>query len=310
MIVHRQARAVLEALAAREELPLRDLTPSDARDRSDRALAERKVPKQDVAAVNDCVIRGPAGDLPLRFYRPHTAQGRPVIMFLHGGGWVLGSVEDTDAACRALANASACVVVSVGYRLAPEHPFPAGPSDAYAAAVWCAENGRQAGGDGGPIAVCGASAGGNIAATVTRWARDRGGPPVGFQGLVCPVTDLTRGLPSHQSYGLGYGLDSEDITWFIDHYVPTGLDLRQPDLSPLHAADLRGLPPTHVQTAEYDPLRDEGEEYAERLRQAGVPVTCTRYAGQIHGFFSSLDLYDASAEAIDELGGAVRGALG
>lgn len=310
MIVHPQAQAVLEGLAARDEPPLRDLTPSEARERSDRALAERKVPKQDVAAVNDRVIPGPGGDIPLRVYRPDTAERRPVIVFLHGGGWVLGSVEVTDAACRALANASGCVVVSVEYRRAPEHPFPAGPSDAYTAAFWCAKNGPQAGGDGGPIAVCGASAGGNIAATVTRWARDRGGPPVGFQGLVCPVTDLTRALPSHRSYGLGYGLDSEDITWFIDHYVPAGLDLRQPDLSSLHAADLRGLPTTHVQTAEHDPLRDEGEAYAERLREAGVPVTCTRYAGQIHGFFSSLDLYDASAEAIAELGGAVRGVLG
>lgn len=309
MTLHRQARTVLDGLIARSEPALHELTPSEARARSHRAFAQRQVPKQDVAAVTDLAIPGPAGDIPLRVYRPYTAGRRPAIAFLHGGGWVLGSVEETDPACRALANASSCIVVAVGYRLAPEHPFPAGPSDAYAAADWCAAKGRDVGGDGGPIAVCGASAGGTIAATVTRWARDRGGPPVGFQGLICPVTDLARTLPSHQSYGLGFGLDSNDISWFIDHYVPVGLGLRDPDLSPLHAARLEGLPPTLVQTAEYDPLRDEGEAYAQRLRTAGVPVTCTRYAGQIHGFFSSLDLYDASLEAIGELGGAVRDAL-
>ena len=262
----------------------------------------------ELAAIEDRTIPGPGGPLAVRIYRPSAEPELPVVVYFHGGGHTIGSIDTHDPVCRQLARAADAVVVSVEYRLAPEHPYPAAVEDAYAATAWVATNGQQLGADVTRLAVAGDSAGGNLAAVTAILARDRGGPPLRFQLLVYPVVDLSHTHPSIDENGEGYVLTKERILWFRHNYLGDG-DHADPLVSPIRTADLAGLPPALVITAEMDPLRDEGAAYAERLRTAGVDATHSLYEGQVHTFFGMGTLYPAGTAAIDESGDALRKAL-
>jgi acetyl esterase len=267
-------------------------------------------PGPEVAEVGDGTVPGPGGDIPIRVYRPAGAgpEPLPVTMWFHGGGWVLGSVDEHDGACRELANASGVLVVSVEYRLSPESPFPGPLDDCFAATRWVAEHAGEIGGDPARLAVAGDSAGGNLAAAVAVRARDEGGPALAFQLLVYPAVDAEMSYPSLVENGEGYVLTADSMRWFWGHYRGDA-DARDGYLSPLYAADLSGLPPAMVITAEFDPLRDEGEAYAKLLEQAGVPTVAKRYDGQIHGFFTLSGLFPAASTAVAEAAAALKGAL-
>ena len=275
----------------------------------------RAMPRQDIGApeavalVDDRTVPGPAGDIPVRLYRPTHAASQPALVFFHGGGFVFGEIESHDMTCRALANASGCVVVSVGYRLAPEHKYPAAADDCYAATAHVAAHADEFGIDPSRLAVGGDSAGGNLAAVVSQMARDRGGPSIAFQLLVYPVTDHNFETASYRDNAEGYLLTTNAMRSLWAHYLNDPSDGAQPYASPLRASDLRGLPSALVITAEYDPLRDEGEAYAKALQAAGVPVTLHRYDGMIHGFYQMFPMLAAGRAAIDESAAALRKAL-
>jgi len=294
-------RALLDAFAANDSPSLPSMTPEQAREMFEKLRLP--LPGDPVAEVEDRRIPGPAGEIPVRIYAPERPRG--VLVYFHGGGWVIGSLETHDAPLRALANTAGCTVISVDYRLAPEHRHPAAAEDCYAATRWAAANARALGADPALLAVGGDSAGGNLAAVTALLARARGGPALRFQLLVYPVTDHDFERASYRDNAEGYFLSREDMRWFWNHYVPDAGERDAVTASPLRAADLSGLPPAHVITAEFDPLRDEGEAYAARLREAGVPVSLTRYDGQIHGFFGMAALlprgHDAVAEAAAKL---------
>jgi acetyl esterase len=266
--------------------------------------------KAEMASVRDVAIPGPGGDIPARVYVPTTEPGpRPVVVYFHGGGWVIGGIESHDATVRGLAAASGVTAVSVDYRLAPEHPFPAPLDDCMAAVRWVAGNAADLDVDPARLAVGGDSAGGNLAAVVAGQLRGTEAAPA-FQLLVYPVTDGEMARPSMVENADGYFLTSATMAWFWDHYTGAG-DRTDPRASPLHATDdaLAGQAPALVITAEYDPLRDEGEAYAARLEAAGVPVTATRYDGMIHGFVSMGDMVPEGKAAMDEAAQALRAAL-
>ena len=232
-----------------------------------------------------------------------------MLLYFHGGGWVIGNIESSDALCRILTNAAGCIVVSVDYRLAPEHPFPAAVDDAYHAAMWAAANAASFGGDPLRLAVGGDSAGGNLAAVVAQIARDRGKPAIRFQLLIYPVTDAACDTPSYSENADGYFLTRDAMQWFWNHYARSDADRNHPYASPLRASNLAGLPAALVITAEFDPLRDEGERYAERMRAAGTPVQLTRYDGMIHGFFAMGAMIDQGRTAIQQSAEAMRAKL-
>jgi acetyl esterase len=308
MALDPQARAVLDRLAAMGGPPINEMTVSDVRRDSIKMAAMQGAP-EDVAKVEDRTLPGPAREIPVRIYTPAFQGPLPVLVFFHGGEWVIGSIEMVDGLCRSLANASGCIVVSVDYRLAPEPPFPAAADDAYGAALWVADNAAGFDGDPARIAVGGDSAGGNLAAVVALMARDRGRPALKFQLLVYPATDAACDTPSCSENADGYFLTRDAILWFWNHYLPREADRTNPYASPLRARDFRGLPEALVITAEYDPLRDEGERYAERLRDAGVPVQLTRYEGMIHGFFAMGAVIDQGRKAIEQAAAALRSAF-
>jgi acetyl esterase len=275
-----------------------------------RALAAAAGAPETVARIENRAVPGPRGDIPVRVYTPQGRAPFPVLVYLHGGGWVIGSLDTHDPLCRYLANAAGCVVVSVDYRLAPEHPYPAAPEDAYAATRWVAANAEAVGGDPSRLAVGGDSAGGNLSAVVALMARDRGGPRLVFQLLVYPVTDAPSS--DHASYrenAEGYLLTRAAMDWFWDHYCAERADRADPYLCPLCAKDVSRLPPALVITAEFDPLRDEGEAYAARLREAGGRVELRRYPGMIHGFFSMGALLTQARAATAEAAAALRAAF-
>ena len=254
-----------------------------------------------MARTLDTSARGPGGDIPLRVYVPSalaTATGGPALVYFHGGGFVLGSIESHDGVCRALAHETPCIVVSVEYRLAPEHKFPAGVEDAIAAFRHVHEHARSLGIDPDRIAVGGDSAGGNLAAVVSNVQKDVGGPSPAFQLLVYPATDLAREMPSHRTFAEGYMLDYETTGWFTDHYVRSKADIDDPRGSPLRAKDVRGVPPAMVITAGFDPLRDEGDAYARKLEAAGVKVQHRRDLGMFHGYFSTSGALTVSKQAL------------
>jgi acetyl esterase len=304
-----QAREFLDGLAAAGNPPLSEQSPEAAR-AGFALLASLSGPPDEAVPTDDRTIPGPAGnDIPVRVYRPQSDTPLPVVVYFHGGGFVIGDIHTHDATCQRLAAGVPAVVVSVDYRLAPEHVFPAAVDDCEAATQWVSAHAADLGADPARLAVAGDSAGGNLAAVVARRARDAGGPPIVFQLLVYPCTDLTRSLPSHTENGTGYLLDNDAMDWFMAHYVGDD-DLEHADASPLAVADLAGLPPALVVTAEFDPLRDEGEAYADRLRAAGVKVVSSRYDGMIHGFYGLDALFDSSKKATAETVLALRDALG
>lgn len=257
-------------------------------------------------SVEDRKIPGPQGKIPIRIYTAEVTGMRPVIVYYHGGGWVIGGIETHDTVARYLSKASGGIVVSVDYRLAPENPFPAALEDAYAALQWVSENAMSFGGDPTRIAVAGDSAGGNLAAVVSLRSRDDNGPQIRCQALVYPVTNLASfDTESYNNFATGFFLTKEEMKWFRSHYLPKQEDWVDPYASPLLARDHSHLPPAVVITAQFDPLRDEGEAYAEKLRQAGVPVELIRYDGMIHGFVSFVGIVGQAEDALDRIAARV-----
>ena len=272
-------------------------------------MRQMRVPVEveDVAGVEDLVCPGPGGAVGLRLYRPSEAPDLPILVWLHGGGWTIGDIETSDGTCRALANASGVAVISVEYRLAPEHPFPAAVEDCWAALQWVSAHGTELGLDTGRLAVGGDSAGGNLAAVVSLLAREAGGPPIRFQLLVYPATDGRLKWPSLSENAKGYFMTSEDVEWFYQQYAPP--DREDWRMSPLLAADHSELPSALIITAEFDPIRDEGEAYASALAEDGVTAGLVRFEGMIHGFFGMHATVDAARRAMDQAGAALREAM-
>ena len=295
------ARAIVDQL--KRLPPLSNMTPEEARG-APTPLAAAPEP---VASVIARGIPGPGGAMAVRIYRPMDALPAALVYF-HGGGWVLGSLDGADESCRMLANRGHVVVISVAYRLAPETKFPGPVEDAYAAAVWVADHASELGIDPAKVAVGGSSAGGNLAAAASLVARDRGGPRIAFQLLTVPVTELSSRAPSHREFAEGYGLTAADMEWFGTHYVNSRADADNPYASVLRA-DLGGLPPAFVITAECDPLRDDGEAYAKRLRDLGIGASFKRYPGMFHGFLGFPGQLPEASQAFEDAGAALRTAL-
>jgi acetyl esterase len=262
-----------------------------------------------VHEVAGLAIPGPAGELPLRVYRPAGERPLPTLVYFFGGGWVLGTIDTADGVSRALANASAAQVAVVGYRLAPEHPFPAAIDDCYAAVRWIAGHAAQIGADPARLAVGGDSAGGNLAAGVALLARD-GGPPLAGQLLVYPNTDQLADDESMRAADDPFLFNRHSVAWYRRHYLASPGDAASPLASPLRAASLAGLPPALVITAEYDPLRDQGEAYARRLAAEGVQAELIRYPGMAHGFFTMLGTVAASRAAVEQAASRLRAWFG
>ena len=307
MALDPQIQQILDQMAAAGRPPIHHLSPAEARETAGALALLGRYPEPR-ARTEDRRIPGPEGDIPIRIYRPPATEQLPVVAYFHGGGWVIGGIESHDSTCQQLAMAVPAVVVSVDYRMAPEHPYPAPLEDCSAATRWLADHAADLDVDGHRLAVAGDSAGGNLAALVALKARDVGGPPLAFQLLVYPATDLTCSFASHAENAEGYLLERDSIRWFLDHYIPEA-DRKSPDASPWFADRLGGLPPALVITAEFDPLRDEGEAYAARLREEGVPAKASRYDGMIHGFFGMDGFLDAAGRALEEAAIALRGAL-
>lgn len=304
MPIDPQIQTVLDQMQAIGFPGLSALPVEDARAALAMMGAARAEGVEEVARVEDLEIPGPAGAIPARAYVPATDGTPPVVVVYHGGGFVLGGLDSHDGTCRSLANASGALVVSIDYRLAPEHRFPAAVDDAWAALEWLAGHASELGGDPGRLAVAGDSAGGNLAAVVALLARDAGAPALRGQLLVYPATDATMSHPSIEENGSGYFLTKADMDWFYGHYAP-----ERPDdwrLSPLAAPDVSGVAPALVLTVEFDPLRDEGEAYARRLSDAGVPAELVRKDGLIHGFFGMVADVDEARDAMERAGAALR----
>ena len=264
---------------------------------------------ENVANVQDRKIKTLNGDVPIRIYTPDGDGPHPILVFFHGGGWVIGDLDTHDATCRVLTNAVKCITISVDYRLAPEHKFPAAPEDCYEATKWAMLNAASFGGDPNHIAVGGDSAGGNLAAAVALMSGDRGAPSLCYQLLLYPVTNHSFDTVSCKENGEGYLLTKDSMVWFWNHYLENDEAGESPYASPLQAKYVNSPPPGIVITAEFDPLRDEGEAYAKRLQDAGAAIKATRYDGTIHGFFSffHLDAHKkAMAEIVTELGAAFK----
>jgi acetyl esterase len=291
MTLDPQLKAYADQLAEMGTPPRHTLTPETVR-MTIAAELEAQVAQttpEPVACVENRTITGPGGEIPIRVYTPQGDGPFPAVVYFHGGGWVLGNLETHDGICRAVANGAACIVIAVDYRLAPEHKFPAAPEDCYAAMRWVADHIEEINGDRARLAVAGDSAGGGLAAVVALMARDRGRPSLAFQMLVYPITDLRMISASYKENAHAPMLTRDDMIWFREHYIRDARDVLDPLASPLLAQSLSGLPPALIVTAGYDPLRDEGEQYGERLRETGTPVTVRRYDDLAHGFMG-LDL--------------------
>jgi acetyl esterase len=268
--------------------PLHEMPPEEARALGGM-LRDMYGPGPDVCSVRDEVAQGPYGDIPVRILTPESAP-RAVIVYYHGGGWVIGSLDESDTLARKMVNATGAAVALVDYRLAPEHRYPAAAEDAWAALQWIDGQIERIAGSRVPLIVAGDSAGGNLAAVVSQRAQCEGGPSISLQVLVYPVTDADVDNTSYRDPANQLMLTRESMIWFWDHYVPDEASRANPDASPLQAPDLSGQPPAVVLTAEHDVLRDEGEAYAEKLRTAGVPVAHRRFPGQMHGFFTFVNV--------------------
>jgi acetyl esterase/lipase len=286
------------------------LSPTEARIHNRRgAVAAQPQPPIPMARVEAMTVPGQGGPVPARFYVPGglaAAEPMPLLVYFHGGGWVIGDLDTHDGVCRFLAAAASSAVLSVDYRLAPEHPFPAAIEDAWAGFAWAAANAAQLGVDPARIAVGGDSAGGNMAAVVSLLAKAAGGPTPAMQLLLYPPTDSAGDLPSRYLFREGFMLTKADMDEWEQHYLPPGTDKTDPRVSVLLAPDLSGLPPAYVATAGFDPLRDEGEAYALRMREAGVQVALRRHPGLVHGFANMTAFSRSSRGAMLEVAGALR----
>ena len=301
-----QVQALLDQMAALNASPIHTLTPELVRMGIKMQLANATEEPESVAQVVNRTIPGPAGEIPIRIYTPAGSGPFPALVFFHGGGWVICDLDTHDSLCRSLCNGADCIVVSVDYRLAPEHKFPAAPEDCYAATQWVAGHAAEINAKPGKIAIGGDSAGGNLTAVVAQMVRDQGGPRLALQLLIYPATDFTFDGPSIHENGQDYFLTIDDMNWFTSYYLNSDADKKNPLASPMQSDNLRGLPTALVITSEYDPLRDEGEAYGKRLKEAGVPVTISRYNGVIHGFLSLEPLTDKGKQAREECAQALR----
>ena len=306
MTVHPQAQGVLDKAATMDAPPFYRLSPTEARLVYDSSPDFSAAP-EPVAHVEDVTIPGPGGPLEARIYRSGAGavEAPPLLLYLHGGGWVMGGIDPVDSPLRALANRSGAVICSLAYRLAPETPFPGPLEDVLAALSWLAGEAPGLGADGERIVVGGDSAGGNLAAAAALSARQGRGPRPAGQILIYPVMDFDFDTASYREHAEGFGLTRESMRWYWDCYASTEAR-SDPLAAPLQAADLAGLPPALVISAEHDVLRDEAEAYARRLEAAGVPVTLSRYDGMVHGFFRMAGAVDAGSELIDEIAGWLR----
>ena len=278
---------------------LSEETPEQAREGFRRLTLGSRRQVVEVGAVSELVIPGPAGDLAARVYRPEAAGPVPTVVLFHGGGWVIGDLDTHDNMARSICRDCSAVVVSVDYRLAPENPFPAAVEDALAATEWVGERLADFGGSE-KLAVAGDSAGGNLSAVVAQQLRDAGGPAIAAQLLIYPAVDVTGEYASRLENAEGYFLDLATMAWFMNHYAADPAHHTDPRVSPLRHHDLTGLPPAVVVTAEFDPLRDEGEAYAAELAAGEVPVEVRRFDGMIHGFFDMGGFSPAAQAAVDE----------
>jgi len=306
-----QAQLVIN-LVKQSGLPeLWQLTPDQAREQY-LMRVNKLAPKEQIFRSSDRVIPGPGSELPIRIYQPREGkpgEQLPVLVWFHGGGFVIGDLDTHDSACRMLANQADCLVVAVDYRLAPEFKFPAAVEDSMAALRWVALHARELGGDPGRIAVGGDSAGGNLAAVCALLARNEGHPRLAFQLLVYPCTAPEPETPSHRKFAEGYILTRNAITWFYKQYVRSAKDFQDFRFAPLVADDLANLPPALVLVAGFDPLRDEGVDYAKRMIEAGNRVTLANYEGMVHGFYLMGGAVDAAKRAIAQSAQALREAF-
>jgi acetyl esterase len=304
------AAGLLQQMAEAGAPPLNELSPAEARLSAEGFLALAGE-KDEVDSAVEMTFPGPGGNVAVTVYTPKGAPAGPLgcLVYYHGGGWVLGDREGVDPTLRKLANAAKCKVVSVEYRLAPEHKFPAPLDDCYAALQWVAANGKSIGVDPNRLAVGGDSAGGNLAAAVAIRARDEKGPAIKLQLLVYPVTNHDYSTASYAENGKDYLLTQDMMEWFWNHYLSKASDGKNPLVSPLLLKDLAGLPSAVVYTGEFDPLRDEGEAYGARLKAAGVPTYRKRFDGQIHAFWQMGGVFPAAGHAIADAAGHLRKAF-
>jgi acetyl esterase len=304
MALDQATTALLEQMAASGAKPLHELAPAEARGLM-AAMRGEAPPGPDMASVRDTRVRASGGFVPVRVLAP-VARPRGVIVYYHGGGWVIGGLDDFDRLGRLLALRTGCVVILVDYRLAPEYRFPTAVDDSWAALRWADEHRAELAGGPVPLIVAGDSAGGNLSAIMAMRARAAGGPRIALQVLVYPVTDCDLESTSYRDPANQLMLSRESMMWFWDHYAPDPEARLHPDASPLRSANFAGLPPAVILTAEHDVLRDEGELYATRLLKAGVPVRHRRFAGQMHGFFTMVDLLPGADAGLDYAAAAIE----
>ena len=309
MPLHPQVAHALEAMTAAGP-PMHTLSPTEARAAMEAMRGTTGEP-EPVGHVEDRLIPGLAGKQPVRIYTPKGDGPFPLLVYFHGGGWVVGSLNTVDVSCRALTNLAECVVVSADYRLAPEHKFPAAVDDCYAAARWATLHAASLNGSADRVAVGGESAGGNLAAAVALKAAQSGLPALAYQLLLYPVVDYRFDTPSYRENAEGYFLTKDMMEWFWAHYLARPEDGADPLASPLRASDaqLRGVPPAFVATAEYDPLRDEAAAYAARLRDAGVTVEHRCFTGLIHGFMGMVKAVEPARSALQTAAAALKASL-
>jgi acetyl esterase len=312
MALDPESQRLLDLMAAANRPAWHTLTPEAAREQYLSTRAGAQGPRPDGATVIDRGIPSPTGPIKVRIYRPISALADselPGLVFAHGGGWVFGNLDSHDVLCAQLAIEAGIVVFAIDYRLAPEARFPGAFDDVVAALKWVGENGRQIGIDTSRLAIGGDSAGGNLAAAASIWARDNGGPKLKLQVLAYPVTDAAARTQSYQLYREGYGLNAPAMEWFFDHYTPDKAMREDWRVSPLRASSLAGLPPALVVTAGYDPLRDEGRAYAWRLQKEGTVADLVEFGGMLHGFLSSPMLLHGARRGAAICAAALREAL-
>ena len=309
MPLHPQLKAYLQAMEEMDIPPLETVDVATARAMYEKGAAQTAGETITLHKVEDISIPGPAGELRARLYRPGPEKQLPVLVYFHGGGFTIGSIESHDCVCRALSKEAHCLVVSVDYRLAPEHKYPAAVEDAWAACCWVVNEAEKLGADPDRVAVGGDSAGGNLAAVVCLMARDAGDLNLACQLLIYPGTDRSCSLPSHETFAEGYRLTRNLIIWFYEAYFQRDDDVTEWQASPLNARSFADLPPAFILSAGYDPLQDENKSYAYKLEGAGVAVKYSHYPDMIHGFYTMPGILDRAREALSESAAALREAF-
>ncbi len=307
MPIHPQVEGLLREMAAQEAPPIHELSVSEARTVAEELVALGGDPIE-VGSIEDIMIPVGGADIGARVYTPEGAGPHPVVMFFHGGGWVICSLDSHDNVARAICRDATAVVVSVDYRMAPEFRFPTAAHDCFAATRWMAANAESLNGDGSRLAVCGDSAGGNLSAVVSQMARDAGGPAVTFAALIYPAVDMTALGGSLDENAKGFFLERDGMEWFMNHYLSPE-ERADPLASPLLHPNLSDLPPCFITTCEFDPLRDEGEAYGAALRARGVHAENKRYEGLIHGAVNMAGVLDGGRQMVADVADRLRTAL-